>query len=160
MLNTAGRVQLPSALVASIPMLAPTGSPVGIVRDPNLYRPSHRPMVPTSSSRVPVQRELNQAVRRAEISKPATCRTFHHSFATHLFEDGHHTVPSRSCWAIETPARRGSTPTSSTSGPRSPKLRRLSAGPVPLARDVVKQIDDRWISPVYVTRLERRRTAR
>lgn len=36
-----------------------------------------------------VQRMVQQAIKRAGISKPAGCHTFRHCFATHLLESGY-----------------------------------------------------------------------
>lgn len=52
--------------------------------DPRTGRRGRRHLHPSA-----VQRAVKDAVRRSGVSKPATCHTLRHSFATHLLEDGY-----------------------------------------------------------------------
>ena len=88
--NGAGYVELPNALERKYPranrewawqFVFPAGR---LWTDPRTGRGYRRHLHETA-----VQRAVKEAVRRAGITKRATCHTFRHSFATHLLEDGY-----------------------------------------------------------------------
>ena len=84
-----GRVSLPDALAVKYSQAAvewrwqfvfPAGR---ICRDPKWGQPSRYHLHESA-----VQRAVSEAVRRAGLTKRASCHSFRHSFATHLLEDG------------------------------------------------------------------------
>ena len=83
-------VSLPHALARKYPQAATQWGwqylfpAKGLCRDPYSGRPVRHHL-----NEKGVQRAVQAAVRRAALSRPASCHTLRHSFATHLLEDGY-----------------------------------------------------------------------
>ena len=85
----AGWVELPAALAAKLPSAGREWPWQWVFTAPRPYQhPGTGQRRRHHLHETVLQRAVRQAVLASGISKRATCRTFRHSFATHLLEDG------------------------------------------------------------------------